>query len=77
MLLSSQPVVIAFSLFNVTIFPPALVISAVIFILSYAGIIIGCNIGHLIEDKIEIVGGVVLILICFKILLEHTLFQAA
>jgi len=39
--------------------------------------IIGRKIGHLFEDKIEIVGGLVLILICFKILLEQTLFQAA
>jgi putative Mn2+ efflux pump MntP len=76
-MLLRQTGVITFSFLNVTIFTPAMILSVATFILSCAGIIIGPNSGHLFEGKIEIVGGVVLILIGFKILLEHTLFQAA
>lgn len=68
---------LSFSFLNVTILTPALIISIVTFVLSYAGIMIGRKVGHLFEGKIEIAGGVVLILIGFKILLEHTIFQAA
>lgn len=68
---------LSFSFLNVTILTPALIISVVTFILSYAGIIMGQRIGHLFEGKIEIVGGIVLILIGFKILLDHTVFQVA
>jgi putative Mn2+ efflux pump MntP len=37
----------------------------------------GRKVGHLFEGKIEIAGGVVLILIALKILLEQTLSQTA
>ena len=76
-MLLRQTGVITFSFLNVTIFIPAMILSVATFILSCAGIIICPNSGHLFEGKIEIVGGVVLILIGFKILLEHTLFQTA
>ncbi len=68
---------LSFSFLNITILTPALIISLVTFVISYAGIIIGRRIGHLFEGKIVIAGGVVLILIGLKILLEHTLLRAA
>jgi len=67
---------LSFSLLNVTIFTPALIIGVVTFILSYVGIIIGRKMGHLFEGKIEIAGGVILILIGVKIVLEHTLLNS-
>jgi putative Mn2+ efflux pump MntP len=49
----------------------ALVIGAVTFVLSYAGVYIGHKFGHFFESKIEAAGGIVLIAIGLKILLEH------
>ncbi|MBN1796016.1 MAG: manganese efflux pump [Sedimentisphaerales bacterium] len=51
----------------------AVIIGMVTFILSYAGVYIGQRIGHFFENKIEAVGGLVLIGIGIKILLEHLL----
>jgi putative Mn2+ efflux pump MntP len=66
---------LSFSVLNVTILAPALIIGFVTGGISHAGIIIGRKVGHLFEGKIEIIGGVILILIGLKILLEH-LFSA-
>jgi putative Mn2+ efflux pump MntP len=65
---------LSLSFINVTIFLPALMIGVVTFILSYAGVMIGKKAGHLFEGKIEIAGGLILIGIGFKILLEHLFF---
>ncbi len=46
-------------------------IGLITFILSYAGYVIGKRAGHFFENKIEIIGGLILILIGCKILLEH------
>jgi putative Mn2+ efflux pump MntP len=54
--------------------PPALavtVIGLVTFGLSYAGVSIGKRFGHFFESKIEIIGGLILIAIGVKILVEH------
>ncbi|MGV2828690.1 manganese efflux pump MntP [Myxosarcina sp. GI1(2024)] len=49
----------------------ATLIGIVTFCLSFAGVFIGHNIGNRLNDKIEICGGSLLILIGAKILLEH------
>lgn len=72
--LDALAVGLSFSLLNVNILTPALIIGAVTFTLSYAGIIFGRRMGHLFEGRIEIVGGVILILIGLKILLQHTIY---
>jgi putative Mn2+ efflux pump MntP len=43
----------------------------VTFILSFIGVFIGDFKGHLFEGKIEIMGGIILIGIGIKILIEH------
>lgn len=65
--------VVGFSLsaINVSIINPALIIGIVTFFLSLLGVFIGNRFGHLFESKIEIAGGVILIGIGIKILLEH------
>jgi len=68
---------LSFSFLNITILTPALIIGVVTFLLSYLGIILCQRIGHVFEGKIEIAGGIVLILIGLKILLEHTVLRAA
>lgn len=62
---------ISLSLLNVDIFLPAFIIGIVTFILSYLGVFIGRRVGHLFEKKIEVLGGLVLIGIGLKILIEH------
>ena len=50
-----------------------LIIAAVTFIFSYLGVFIGSKGGSFLEDKAEKLGGIVLIGIGVKILVEHTL----
>jgi putative Mn2+ efflux pump MntP len=45
-----------------------LIIGATTFSLTFLGFFVGKKIGHLFESKIEIFGGIILILIGFKIL---------
>ncbi len=51
-----------------------IIIGVVTFVLSYLGVCIGKKFGHFFENKIEAVGGLVLVGIGLKILLEHLLF---
>ena len=48
-----------------------IIIGVVTFVFSYAGFYIGKSAGHFFESKIEIAGGIVLLCIGAKILLEH------
>lgn len=52
----------------------ALVIGAVSFVLSVFGVYLGKKCGNLFGNKAEIAGGIVLILIGIKILIEHLFF---
>lgn len=49
------------------------VIGLITFVLSYTGYVIGKRAGHFFENKIEIIGGLILIAIGSKILLTHVL----
>lgn len=62
---------LSLSLLGSSIILPALIIGLITFCISFAGVHIGNTMGHLFERKIEIAGGVVLILIGLKILLDH------
>ena len=64
---------LSISFIDVAIAGPALIIGAVTFILSFAGVYVGDKIGHFFEGKIEALGGVLLIAIGGKILLDHLL----
>jgi putative Mn2+ efflux pump MntP len=50
------------------------VIGLITFILSYLGVYIGKRFGHFFESRIEALGGVILIGIGIKILVEHLFF---
>jgi len=50
------------------------IIGLITFALSYAGVLIGKKYGHFFENRIEALGGLVLIGIGIKILCEHLLF---
>jgi len=62
---------ISFALLKISIVTPIIVIGIVTFVLSSLGVLIGNRIGHLFEKKIEILGGLILIGIGIKILIEH------
>ena len=62
---------LSFSLLAVEIITPVLIIGLVTFLLSFLGVLAGHKFGTLIARKVEIIGGMVLIAIGLKILLEH------
>ena len=61
------------SLITNRIITAVIVIGAITFVLSYLGVFIGKKFGHFFESKIEAVGGLILMGMGVKILLEHLL----
>jgi len=62
---------VTFAFLNVAIVWPVLIIGLITFGTSFVGVFIGDRFGHIFESKIELIGGLVLIAIGLKILLEH------
>ena len=62
---------ITFAFLKVNIIPAVCFIGIVTFIISFAGVKIGNVFGARYKNKAEIVGGIILILLVLKILLEH------
>ncbi len=62
---------VTFAMLKISILLPILVIGIVTFLLSFVGVYIGDRLGHFFENKMEFVGGLVLIGIGIKILIEH------
>ena len=62
---------VTLSMVHAQIMTPALIIGVVTFVVSLIGVFIGDRFGHLFESKMEIAGGLVLIGIGIKILIEH------
>ena len=62
---------ITFAFLKVSIIPAVCFIGIVTFIISFAGVKIGNVFGARYKNKAEIVGGVILILLGMKILIEH------
>jgi putative Mn2+ efflux pump MntP len=53
------------------IITPAIIIAIVTFILSFIGVILGNRTGDFLQSKVEFLGGLILIIIGSKILIEH------
>jgi putative Mn2+ efflux pump MntP len=64
---------ITFAFLEVAIVPAVTIIGVTTFVLSFLGVIVGNHFGSRFEKPATIVGGVVLILLGIKILLEHIL----
>jgi len=64
---------VSFAFINIAIITPAILIGLVTFLLSFLGAFIGNRLGHFFENKIELLGGFILIAMGIKILLEHLL----
>jgi putative Mn2+ efflux pump MntP len=62
---------ITFAFLQVEIISSVLLIGAITFVISFVGVIIGNVFGNRFKSKAEIIGGIILILIGIKILLEH------
>ncbi len=62
---------ITFAFLDVKIIPAAAIIGVTTFALSLAGVLIGNKFGAKYKNKAELAGGIILILIGLKILLEH------
>lgn len=57
-----------------SIIMPILVFGFVTFVFSFLGILIGEKLKHIFGRRVQIVGGIILILIGIEILLEHAVF---
>ena len=65
---------VSFALLDISIWLPVIVIGLITFILSLAGSYIGEKVGHIFKNRLEALGGLILILIGLKILLENVSF---
>ena len=64
---------LGFAFLEISILTPVLVIGAITFLLSYLGFIFGSKLGTVFGRKVKILGGLILILIGIRILIEHLL----
>ena len=65
---------VTFAVLQTAIVTPIIVIGSVTFAVSLAGVYIGEAFGHFFEKKIEVFGGLVLIGMGLKILIQHLFF---
>ena len=62
---------LSFACLQIKILQPALIIAVITFFVSVFGVQLGKKIGHIFEGKLELLGGIILIGIGIKILLEN------
>ena len=62
---------VSFAFLRVHIAQAVLVIGGITFSLSFLGVFVGKKFGHFLEHKVKLLGGIVLIAIGVKILIEH------
>lgn len=62
---------LSLSFLNVSIATPVIIIGVVTFLLSFLGVFVGNRFGHFFENKAEFTGGLIMIGIGVKILVEH------
>ena len=62
---------ITFAFFKVNLPLAVTLIGAITFVLSILGVLIGNKVGDKLQNKAELTGGIILIIIGLKILLEH------
>ena len=62
---------VSFGVLQAAVLIPAIIIGGVAFIVSYAGVMLGERLEALLGNKTEVAGGVILILIGARILIQH------
>jgi len=65
---------VTFAFLQIHILTPVLIIGIITFIIASIGLLIGHKLGIYFENRVEIFGGIVLIAIGLKILIEHLYF---
>lgn len=66
---------ISFAFLKVSPFVPAGIIGLVAAVVSVTGVYTGGKAGHLIGERVDILGGAILVLIGLRILLQHTVWS--
>ncbi len=64
---------VSFAFLEMTILFPILVIGVVTFVLSFFGVMSGSKMGRVFGKNVKILGGIILVLIGIRILIEHLL----
>ncbi|UCH32894.1 MAG: manganese efflux pump [Candidatus Bathyarchaeota archaeon] len=62
---------LGFSFLRISIFVPAVLIGVVAFLLSFLGVYLGRKVGGFLHSRVEILGGLILIAIGIRVLVEH------
>jgi len=62
---------LSLSFLNVSIWLPVIIIGLITFTFSFIGVHIGKKVGHLFGNRVELIGGLILIGIGIRILIEH------
>ncbi len=62
---------VSFAFAGVDIVSSVIIIGSITFVVSLAGFMFGSLLGHLFEKKIEIIGGIILIAIGIRVVVEH------
>jgi len=70
--IDAMAVGLSFAFLKISIYLPILIIGAITFFVCFIGVYLGNRFGCMFKKKAEIAGGIILILIGFKILSEHT-----
>lgn len=65
----------SFAMLNMQILFPALIIGSVIAVFTVTGMLLGCKLGNVFGKRVEILGGLILIAIGLKILIEHLMLK--
>ncbi|MHB8164782.1 MAG: manganese efflux pump MntP [Methanoregula sp.] len=62
---------VSFGVLQTAVLIPAIIIGAVCFVISFAGVMLGERLEDILGKKMEIIGGLILIMIGINILAEH------
>ncbi|WP_165020424.1 manganese efflux pump MntP family protein [Dysgonomonas sp. ZJ279] len=73
--IDAMAVGLSLSLVNRPIFTPAIIVGLVTFTVAVFGVVFGCKVGRRYNLRINLAGGIILILIGSSILVEHTLLK--
>ncbi|MDD4835158.1 MAG: manganese efflux pump MntP family protein [Lutispora sp.] len=73
--IDAMAVGVSFAFLKTSIFSSSLIIGAITYVICFAGVYLGNKCGCVFKKKAEIAGGLILILMGFKILAEHSGFH--
>ncbi|UCH32395.1 MAG: manganese efflux pump, partial [Candidatus Bathyarchaeota archaeon] len=62
---------LSFSFLQIPIITPAIIIGIIAFLLSFLGVYLGVRLGHFLQNKVGVLGGLILMVIGIRILVEH------